>query len=535
VESPTFSEVAEAKVLLAEICSLKDRGLTVEAVVADFIFKNIQPLKDRVYPAYLYTGINDSTRVPNRQIPNEDLLSQLDKILRGRVSNAGAPLAYSAWNLPPNSPFSGFVSNPPARDGSLGHRVWPSPEDIEALIAPLRNLPEAERKTHFEMPSSTDDAEMDAVISLLARESSDSTRTELMAIATGQEFGEDVEIQKPEGARQKRSRRLNRPTAPFEEEEKKRRLRRLSCLDQDADPSALFLGDGLVDAIPEVNAEGCDDAQAAGGVFDEDEEEEEEEIPLIRKNIRHYRGSDEGSDIPSQALSALVSLQGLSVSDIDQALEEVVPEDILSESPEADIPTICLEVPDGGLSLHDSAGQEVTRVVSRASSTLEGSLPCKSVDPSHPAPMDVAEGPSALEVAAAENPAPEGGADSGPAPKGVGAGSLSTASMDVHVGSPPVRSEEAMVTHVSTSLAGQVALEASEPDARSMSPADGVEVTPSHALEIIPPDLPSSSHAPTLPALGLPLFLSNLQVSQLFALYCSYWRIIFFAYLFMTT
>ena len=49
VESPTYSEVAKAKVLLAEICSLKDRGLTVEVVVADFVFKNIQPLKDRVY------------------------------------------------------------------------------------------------------------------------------------------------------------------------------------------------------------------------------------------------------------------------------------------------------------------------------------------------------------------------------------------------------------------------------------------------------------------------------------------------------
>jgi hypothetical protein len=109
-----------------------------------------------------------------------------------------------------------------------------------------------------------------------------------------------------------------------------------------------------VDAIPEVNAEGCDDAQAAGGVFDGDEEEEEEEIPLIRKNSRHYRGSDGGSDIPSQALLALVSLQGLSISDFDQALEEVVPEDILSEPPEGDIPTICSKVPDGGLSLHDS-------------------------------------------------------------------------------------------------------------------------------------------------------------------------------------
>jgi hypothetical protein len=75
VESPTYSEVAEAKVLLAKICLLKDRGLTAEAMVADFVFKNIQPLKDRVYPPYLYTGVNDSSRVTNRRIPNEDLLS----------------------------------------------------------------------------------------------------------------------------------------------------------------------------------------------------------------------------------------------------------------------------------------------------------------------------------------------------------------------------------------------------------------------------------------------------------------------------
>ena len=46
-ESPTDLEITEAKVLLAEICLLKERGLTAEAVVADFVFKNIQPLKDR--------------------------------------------------------------------------------------------------------------------------------------------------------------------------------------------------------------------------------------------------------------------------------------------------------------------------------------------------------------------------------------------------------------------------------------------------------------------------------------------------------
>jgi hypothetical protein len=126
IESPTPLEITEAKVLLVEVCLLKDRGLTAEAVVADFIFKNIQPLKDRTYLAYLYSGVNDSTRVTNRKILTEDLMSRLDMILRGRVSNAGAPVAYSAWNLPPRRPFSEFVSNPPVCDGSLGLRVRPS-------------------------------------------------------------------------------------------------------------------------------------------------------------------------------------------------------------------------------------------------------------------------------------------------------------------------------------------------------------------------------------------------------------------------
>jgi hypothetical protein len=70
--------------------------MTVEAVVADFVFKNIQPLKDRVYPTYLYIGINDPTRITNRQIPEEDILSRIDLMLRGKISNAGAPLSYSA-------------------------------------------------------------------------------------------------------------------------------------------------------------------------------------------------------------------------------------------------------------------------------------------------------------------------------------------------------------------------------------------------------------------------------------------------------
>jgi hypothetical protein len=69
VESLTPSEITNAKVLLAQVCLLKDKGLTAEVVVADFVFKNVQPLKDRAYLAYLCSGINDSTRVTNKRIP----------------------------------------------------------------------------------------------------------------------------------------------------------------------------------------------------------------------------------------------------------------------------------------------------------------------------------------------------------------------------------------------------------------------------------------------------------------------------------
>jgi hypothetical protein len=154
IESPSALEITEAKVLLAEVCLLKDKGLTAEAVVVDFVFKNIQPLKDRAYPTYLYSGVTDSTRVTNKRIPAVDLVSRLEMILIGKVSNIGAPVAYSAWNLPSSKPFFNFVSNPPAGDSGLGLRVRPSLEDIEVLVASLGDLPNDERQVHFEMPTS---------------------------------------------------------------------------------------------------------------------------------------------------------------------------------------------------------------------------------------------------------------------------------------------------------------------------------------------------------------------------------------------
>ena len=63
-----------------------------------------------------------------------------------------------------------------------------------------------------------------------------------------------------------------------------------------------------------------------------------------------------------------------------------------------DVMVVCSEIPDVGL--------EVSRAVSCASSTLEGSLPSRDIGPSCLTPMEVTGEPSALEAAAVETPAP---------------------------------------------------------------------------------------------------------------------------------
>jgi hypothetical protein len=285
-ESPTDQEVAEAGALLAEVGLLKEIGLTAEAVVADFVFKNIQPLKDRAHPAYLYRGLTDSTWVTNRRIPAVHLVSRLEMILRGKVSNVGAPVAYSAWNLPPSKAFTHFVSNPPAGDGGLGLRVRPSAEEVSALVASLEEIPDDERHVHFEVPLDPSDAEIGAMLDILAGDSSDATPAETLVVVPIPEADKALDAQKFVNVRPKRSRRVDQASFPAEgEKKKKRRLRRVSSLDQGAGPSAPVAEDVPVSEFAEADPNGCDpsDADPNGCVVHlvDDDGEEEEEIPLI--------------------------------------------------------------------------------------------------------------------------------------------------------------------------------------------------------------------------------------------------------------
>jgi hypothetical protein len=417
--------------LLAEVGLLKERGLTAEAVVTDFVFKNIQPLKDRAYPAYLYRGLADSTRVTNRRIPSADLVSRHEMILRGKVPNVGAPVAYSAWNLPPPKAFTLFVSNPPVTDGSLGLRVRPSAEEVSALVASLGEIPDDERQVHFEVPLNPSDAEISAMLDLLAEDSSDAAPVGALVVAPLPEADITLDTQKPASTRPRRPSRANQPDPSADEQKKKRRrLRRVSSLDWDAGTSVPTAEEVPMTEFTDADPNGCTQSAAdpnvcapsvadpngcapsvadpngcAACVANVDDEEEEDEVPLTRKNSRQFIANGESSGVPSPALSALIGLQELSLANFDQTLEDMVPEDLLSEPVDDGVMEVCADVLDAGLRS------------SHASSTLERDLEGRETGLDRPGPMEVAEGPSTLEVATAENSDPKDGVDTCPAPE----------------------------------------------------------------------------------------------------------------------
>jgi hypothetical protein len=214
----------------------------------------------------------------------------------------------------------------------------------------------------------------------------------------------------------------------------------------------------------------------------------------------------------------------------------MVPEDLLLEPADDGVMEVCADVLDAGLRS------------SRASSTLEHGHEGQETDLDHLVPMEVTEGPSALEAATAENlvlkggvdtcpapedvagdysarvgsashyPAPEGtdgddpaqvgSANRDPAPEGVRAGSPSCTSMDVHAGSPP--HSGCMV--VAQALDQGVALEGSVPADQVLGSVDGTELVPAGSLQAASGGDLTPGHQLISHDLGVPSFFSNLQV-----------------------
>jgi hypothetical protein len=60
---------------------MKDQGLSGVGVVASFIRRQVQPLKDRVHYGFEYTGCQDPTRVTSNELSEGEVLERLQDIL----------------------------------------------------------------------------------------------------------------------------------------------------------------------------------------------------------------------------------------------------------------------------------------------------------------------------------------------------------------------------------------------------------------------------------------------------------------------
>jgi|UniRef100_A0A804LZ13 hypothetical protein len=154
------------------------------------------------------------------------------------------------------------------------------------------------------MQATADEAEMNAVLRMLAGKSSKSAHTESASVAAGRAFGGDEGACSPGGARRKRLCRTCYLAVSAEGKKRKRRLRRSSGLELGADSAALVLVGDPTSANLEDDIESCGGTRVGGRVSDMDEEDEEEVHPLVRKNRR----SKNSNDVSIQALSRLVNL-----------------------------------------------------------------------------------------------------------------------------------------------------------------------------------------------------------------------------------
>jgi hypothetical protein len=102
-------ELEDLKGVLELVSDMKGRGVTGAAVARSFSRRMIQPIKDRVHPAYEYCGQSDPTREVNRKVSREEMAARVSQKYSGKVKVKKRPKAHSlkrpadpvrSWDLP---------------------------------------------------------------------------------------------------------------------------------------------------------------------------------------------------------------------------------------------------------------------------------------------------------------------------------------------------------------------------------------------------------------------------------------------------
>jgi hypothetical protein len=75
--------------------NMKKCGVTGVVAARSFCQRMIQPIKDRVHPAYEYWGQSDPTREVSRKVSKEEMAARVSQMYSGKVKVKKCPKAHS--------------------------------------------------------------------------------------------------------------------------------------------------------------------------------------------------------------------------------------------------------------------------------------------------------------------------------------------------------------------------------------------------------------------------------------------------------
>jgi hypothetical protein len=99
---PTLHEGIQLPELLQKIKALREAGLWAEHVAFSFMKRRVQPLMARDTLGYQYTSNDDTSRMPDNQVDDEDIVERLGRIFKDMPSYTPCPVPEYSATRPPN-------------------------------------------------------------------------------------------------------------------------------------------------------------------------------------------------------------------------------------------------------------------------------------------------------------------------------------------------------------------------------------------------------------------------------------------------
>jgi hypothetical protein len=87
---------------MAKIEALRKAGLRAEHVAFSFMKRRVQPLMARDTLGYQYIGDNDTSRMPDGEVDDDDIVDRLGRIFKDMSAYTPCPVPEYSAARPPN-------------------------------------------------------------------------------------------------------------------------------------------------------------------------------------------------------------------------------------------------------------------------------------------------------------------------------------------------------------------------------------------------------------------------------------------------